>query len=138
MNSVTLLRSKILPDPNKPGVVGPLSFDHNGVLIEALLAGDLARGELLLVMRIKNSRSDEITIDLSNCDLSFDDGREALPDSNGPIGTVIIKPGENSEYKLSYHPVNAVSFYERTDYRGDMKKKYSCEWILSKTRKARC
>lgn len=112
-------------DTNKPGVVGPLAFDRNDILVETVLEGDLARGELLLSMRIWNRRSDEIVLDLPNCYLSIDDGREAIPDLQGQVGTAIIKPGESAEYKLSYHPVNAVSFYERTDYRGDIKKKYS-------------
>ncbi len=116
---------KKFSDANKPGVVGPLAFDRNDILIETVLEGDLARGELLLLMRIGNRRSHEIVVDLSNCYLSIEDGREAIPDLEGQVGKAIIKPGESGEYKLSYHPVNAVSFYERTDYRGDIKKKYS-------------
>jgi hypothetical protein len=98
-------------------------YEEN-VEIYTALKDDLENGELILLLKVKNNSEEKIRVDYLNCSLSIDAERVVIPEIKGTFKSELA-PGEEERYEITYHPINTVDFYFRSDYRGDMRQQYS-------------
>lgn len=97
---------------------------QKGVEVEASLKEDLQKGELILMMRITNNSGKSIFVDYPNCGLSVNPERVVVAETTKAF-KMEIPDGEEENYQIYYHPINTLDFYYKTNYRGDMKQRYT-------------
>jgi hypothetical protein len=106
--------------------VYPNKVEKNGIHVATKLQSDLAKGELVLHMKIKNDSDKDIVVDCINAGMNVDDQRVVIPEILKEFKTTISSGGEE-DYQIYYHPINSIDLYNRSHYRGDMKQAYSLD-----------
>lgn len=102
----------------------PNEIEQGNIRVEVELKDDLKKGELILLMNVKNNSSTIVTVDYTLCGLAVDAERVVVPETKRAFKTE-IHPGEGEAYEIYYYPINSIDFYYRGDYRGDMLQTYS-------------
>jgi hypothetical protein len=104
--------------------IGQEKIDSKKCSVKAAISLLPEKDEITLKFKIKNKTSGELRINYYGANLSIDSITSAIPESNKEYKT-LLKPGETERYELRYHPVNSPSMFQKTGYRGDLKKQYS-------------
>jgi hypothetical protein len=112
--------------PSSEYRVQPKALEEKGVHVKIKTRNDLQKGEVVLLMNIRNDSDRSIMVDYMNCALNIDEERVAVPQVARPYKSTIPSDDEEN-YEISFRPINSLDFYNNTEYRGDMKQQYSVD-----------
>jgi hypothetical protein len=104
----------------------PKILNESGVRVAIRMRSDLQKGELVVMMKIKNNSRENIAVDFMNCALNIDAERVAVPEVLRPYKSIILYDDEEN-YEIYFHPINSMDFFNAAAYRGDMKQQYSLD-----------
>ncbi len=104
-------------------ITTPRRINSNKIIVEATLNAIKEKAELILHMKVFNRSNHLIHVNYGNCNLTIDPDRLSIPESNKTFKEK-INPGGQELYEFTFEPINSPDFYDKTNYRGDLKKTY--------------
>jgi hypothetical protein len=106
--------------------VQPKALEEKGVHVKIKTRNDLQKGEVVLMMNVRNDSHRSIMVDYMNCALNIDEERVAAGQVTRPYKSTISSDDEEN-YEIYFRPINSLDFYNTTEYCGDMKQQYSID-----------
>jgi hypothetical protein len=106
--------------------VQPKALEEKGIHVKIKTRNDLQKGEVVLMMNVRNDSDRSIMVDYMNCALNIDAERVAAGQVTRPYKSTISSDDEEN-YEIYFRPINSLDFYNTVEYRGDMKQQYSVD-----------